>query len=316
MQAIKISSGKDLLKTSTKNDDPTPRMVFGKFIYENELSILFGDSNAGKTVLANEIGFFVSGGGCTKDLVSLQIPTLYIDLELTAQQFASRYHNAGDYIPDTFTRAEINMSAFDDDESAFNAIKNQIVLMQGQKNPPKFIIIDNITNGFGSIMSASQMRGLMTDLKTLKDRWGLTILLIAHCPKRRKNTPIEQDSLGGSKMIINFADSAFAIANTVHDENIKYLKQIKVRTGQKSQDVVTMLLTDEPYLTFRAMGTETEAACIDPKCMIDFTTLITTEQEIKMLNMLVEGTHRYYEIADECGIPLTAVIQYKNKNRL
>lgn len=314
-EIIKVKSGKDILKLAD-DDKKTPRQIFGRFLYEGEIGILFGDSNTGKTILANDIAFFAAGGGHEwKDMTSPNIPTMYVDMEMTQKQFIQRYHNAGDYIPDNYTRVEVDSSA--GDETVFAALRTKIIQMQALgKDAPKLIIIDNITNGFGSIFSASQMKGFLGDLKTLRDRFGLTILLIAHCPKRRKNAPIEQDSLGGSKMIFNFVDSGFAIGNTIHDENIKYIKQVKVRADEKLSDVLTIQLTDEPYLGFKPIGYEMEKFCLESCYSIDLTPLITPEQEIQLVTLLPDKAKTYYEIAAEVGLTMTQVIQYALANGL
>jgi len=314
-EIIKVKSGKDILKLADENKK-TPRQIFGRFLYEGEIGILFGDSNTGKTILANDIAFFAAGGGHEwKDMTSPNIPTMYVDMEMTQKQFIQRYHNAGDYIPDNYTRVEVDSSA--GDETVFAALRTKIIQMQALgKDAPKLIIIDNITNGFGSIFSASQMKGFLGDLKTLRSRFGLTILLIAHCPKRRKNAPLEQDSLGGSKMIFNFVDSGFAIGNTIHDEYIKYIKQVKVRADNKMSDVLTVQLTDEPYLSFKPIGYEMEKFCLESCYSIDLTPLITPEQEIQLTNLLPDRTKDYWEIAAEVGLTTTQVIQYALANGL
>jgi len=314
-EIIKVKSGKDILKLAGENEK-TSRQIFGRFLYEGEIGILFGDSNTGKTILANDIAFFAAGGGHEwKDMTSPNIPTMYVDMEMTQKQFIKRYHNAGAYIPDNYTRAEVKSSA--GDGTVFAALKTKIIQMQALgKNAPKFIIIDNITNGFGSIFSASQMMGFISDLKTLKNRWGLTILLIAHCPKRRKSAPLDQDSLGGTKMIFNFVDSGFAVGNTIHGDNIKYIKQVKTREDEKMSDVLTVQLTDEPYLGFKPIGYEMEKFCLEQCYSIDLTPLITPEQEIKLVTLLPDKTKTYYEIADEVGLTMTQVIQYALNNGL
>ena len=45
-----------------------------------------------------------------------------------------------------------------DDDRILNAIKCQIMASQCKENAPRFIIIDNITNGFGSILSPTKMK--------------------------------------------------------------------------------------------------------------------------------------------------------------
>lgn len=253
---MKTQSMKELMSSLEGAKDT--REVFGKYLYEGELGILFGDSNAGKSILANDICFFVSGGGhAWNDMVSPNIPSMYIDMEMTGKQYANRYSNALDYIPDSFSRAEVSLATSTED-TLFNSVCNDIVRRQCEPNPPKFIVIDNITSGFGSIYSANQMKDIMFSLKSMKVRFGLTILLVAHCPKRKKAAPITDNNLGGSKMLINFCDSAFAIGASMHSEETKYIKQIKTREGKKQDKVMTVKISDEPFLSMQFVSMDDE----------------------------------------------------------
>ena len=312
-EIVKVTSGKDLLKSYAEQKQA--RQIFGRYIYEGELSILFGDSNAGKSILANDIAFFVSGGGHEWDgMESPLIPSLYIDMEMNGAQFARRYVNAADYMTKFYYRAEVDMNSTDD---KWNFIRNKIITMQGEANPPKFIVLDNITNGFGSIFSAKRMTKLVAELKTLKDRFGLTILLIAHCPKRSKNKPITQDSLGGSKMIINFVDSAFAVGTSVQDESVRYIKQIKARECEKAKDVMTARITNKPYLSFEQIDTTSEETHIDPKQYRAYF-FLTPEQEIELINNITEKmkheTWSFFDVASELNLSLDCVIDYYFKH--
>ena len=309
---VKTQSGKDLLSANTTES----RQVFGKLLYEGELGILFGDSNTGKSILANDIAFFVCGGGHEwKDMVSPNIPTMYIDMEMRASQFANRYRNAGDYMTDNYKRAEVNVLMSKED-NLFNAIKTEIIYQQGNENPPKFIIIDNITNGFGSILSATKMRTLISDLKNLKDRFDLTILLIAHCPKRKKNKPITDNDLGGSSMLIKFCDSAFAIAPSYVGDEYKYLKQIKTREREKMKTVMTLKIVPEPYLHMEYIDNVEEDSHLNPKKNDLWYLEITPEIEIKLVRLLKDKQYCYSEIAEELGISLDAVVSYNFENNL
>ena len=305
------TQNKEELFAQLKNETP-PRQFFGEYIHEGELSILFGDSNAGKSILANDIAFFVSGGVTTfPDLVSPNVPTLYIDMEMSAQQFASRYKDGADMIPDKYSRATIDTMSVDEDK-ILQAVKLNIIASQNEENAPKFIIIDNITNGFGSIHSAKRMRMLIGEFKNLKDRHGLTILLIAHCPKRRKGKPITDDNLGGSKMIINFVDSAFAISTAVIDEDLRYIKQIKTRVGAKIREVDMLTISTNPYLHFEYEGVSTEDILLDDpqpdaEGVVDYH--VTPEKERQMVEMLKQGRN-YRAIAKDLHISWRAVMLY------
>ena len=311
-EIVKVTSGKDLLKSYASKKQA--RQIFGNFIFEGELSILFGDSNAGKSILANDIAFFVSGGGHKwPDMKSPKIPSLYVDMELTGDQFARRYASAIEYIPDGYSRAEVATST----EDKWTFVKTKIISMQAQKDAPKFIVIDNITNGFGSIFSAKKMTKFIMDLKELKERYKLTILLIAHCPKRNKKKPIDQDALGGSKMILNFVDSAFAVGTSFQDDNIRYIKQVKVRECQKDKDVLTVQIKGEPYLSMWDLGRCSEETHTDPKHMKVFYNF-TPEEEIQLVDLLTRknnGDSIYYsDIAQKTGVPYDIVVLYDIEN--
>ena len=312
-EIVKVSSGRDLIQSYANKKQA--RQIFGNFIFEGELCVLFGDSNAGKSILANEIAFFVSGGGHKwPNMVSPHISSLYIDMELTSGQFARRYANAVKYIPEGYSRAEVTANTTED---KWGYVKNKIIMMQGHGNAPKFIVIDNITNGFGSIYSAKKMASFVMDMKTLKERYRLTILLIAHCPKRNKKKPIDQDALGGSKMILNFVDSAFAINTSFQDDDIRYIKQVKVRECQKDKDVLTVQIKGEPYLSMWDLGKCSEETHIDPKHTKVFYNF-TPEEEIQLVNLLTRknnGEKIYYsEIAQKTGVPYDIVVLYDIEN--
>lgn len=314
-EIVKVTSGKDLLKSYAEQKQA--RQIFGRYIYEGELSILFGDSNAGKSILANDIAFFVSGGGHEwEGMESPQIPSLYIDMEMSSAQFARRYASAASYIPKLYYRAEVNMNSVED---KWNFIRNKIVTMQGEKNPPKFIVLDNITNGFGSIFSAKRMITLFADLKTLKKSFGLTILLIAHCPKRDKKKPITDNSLGGTKMIINFVDSAFAIGSSERGDDVRYIKQIKCRECSKDEEVMTVSIKDTPYLCMRYVNKTKEDVHIDNDFSGHYYEL-SPEDEIKLCNYLTNNRGNnsefmsYFKISELTGIPFIVVSRYDHEH--
>lgn len=310
---VTIQSKSDLF--GNEENKKKAREVFGKFLYEGELSILFGGSGTGKSILANDIAFFAGGGGHDwGDIECPNIPSLYIDLEMSTRQFASRYATAEEYIPNTYRRAMIDTSEMDD-EDILPEVKKLITAMQAEADAPKLIIIDNITNGFGSIMNANKMKKLVFEFKKLKEKFGLTILLIAHCPKLRPWSPLTLDSLGGSKMIANFIDSAFAIGQSRCGKPYKYIKQVKTRESHALPDVMSVKLTNDPFLHYQFLGYNGELAHLDGT--IEFEKVeLTPEQEAILTNMLMKGEHTYAEIADFLDLTEDFVIDFAIENRL
>jgi archaellum biogenesis ATPase FlaH len=267
----------DLLTVRTANNwlqqankRAIPKMLFGKLWYEGELCILFADSNLGKSILAVQIANAISMG-CAIDPFEYEAemqPVLYCDFELTEKQFEARYsveYEDHYQFNDNFYRAELNPDSEmppgfrDFDEYLSACLERSIV----QTNA-KVVIIDNLTYLRSENEKAKDALPLMKHLKALKNRYGLSILALAHTPKRDMSLPITRNDLQGSKMLMNFCDSAFAIGESTIDKNMRYLKQIKQRnTGQvygatnvcvcEVQKPANFLLYD-----FTGYGTETD----------------------------------------------------------
>ena len=116
-----------------------------------------------------------------------------------------------------------------------------------------------ISSGAGiSAESGIKAGNFMKQLVRLKKRYNLTTIVIAHTPKRRNWKPITQNDLAGSAKLINFFDAGIALARSAHDNNLRYLKQVKVRTGEfqfDSENVLVMEVNkDDGYLKFDVMG--------------------------------------------------------------
>ena len=216
-----------------------PKMLFGKFWFEGELCILFADSNLGKSILAVQIGNSINTSVPMHPFVveSLPQPILYCDFELTDKQFESRYSdNYQDHYAfrDDFYRAELNPDSevpkgfANFDEYLIASLERTIV-----QTGVKVIIVDNLTYLRNETEQAKNALSLMKRLKALKNRYGLSMLALAHTPKRDLTQQITGNDLQGSKMLMNFCDSAFTIGQSSTDAELRYLKQIKQRNTEQ-----------------------------------------------------------------------------------
>jgi RecA-family ATPase len=222
------------------NMRPVPRMLFGKLWYEGELCILFADSNVGKSILAVQIGNAINAGITMHPFtVEAENQTvLYCDFELTDKQFEARYSdnytNHYRFKPN-FYRAEINPDdselppGFTTADEFLNASIERTIV----QSRAKVIIIDNLTYLRTETEQAKEASPLMKHLKALKNRYNLSILVLAHTPKRDASQPISRNDLQGSKMLMNFCDSAFTIGESQADKSLRYIKQIKQRNTEQ-----------------------------------------------------------------------------------
>ena len=246
---------------------PPPKKLFGHLWYENEVCILFADTNLGKSILSVQIGNSISSGEPISGFAMEALPqsVLYFDFELSAKQFELRYSQnfTNHYcFNDNFIRIEINPDAeiqndIDFETYLFQSLERAIV-----ESSSKIVIIDNLTYLKSELETSKMALPLMKQLKALKQKYSLSMLLLAHTPKRDLSKPISRNDLQGSKMLINFCDSSFAIGESFTDKRLRYIKQVKQRNCESVYDAENVAVCEiaKPsnflHFEFIAFGTE------------------------------------------------------------
>ena len=254
----KESKGLFTVKTASRwieqaKTRPIPQMLFGEFWFEGELCILFADTNLGKSILAVQIGNSISKGEQIRGfkLETPKQPILYFDFELSDKQFENRYSIKFEQhynFDNNFIRVEINPDATIPEAQTFEDYLNHSLERSITETGAKVLIIDNLTYLKNETEKAKDALPLMKHLKALKNKYGLSILALAHTPKRDLSKPITRNDLQGSKMLMNFCDSSFSIGESHSDKNLRYLKQIKQRNTEQIYDAenVCVCQIDKP----------------------------------------------------------------------
>ncbi len=313
---ITTQSVQSLLSNPEFEQKQAPKEVFGSFLFQGEMGLLVGRNNETLSILAHDIAFFVGGGGHKwqneeQNFESPNLPTLYIDMEMTSKQFVQRYRNAIDYVPKTFTRSEVDVLSAGSEKAVLSVVKSQIIKMQNSVNPPKFVIIDHISP---TLFKNAQLKAFVGELKKVKEQYGLTVLLVSNCLNGNNKKPIIEDTLGTSKVLLNFVDSAFAIGTSFQDESVRYLKQVKCRECMKNKKVTTVQIKNQPYLSMWYVCDTDEECHTDPrseeKCYYAFTPEEETEL-VEWLTRLHNGENiSYLTISILSHIPFEAVFSY------
>lgn len=286
--AFDIRSANEWMEHDNESDEPA-RQLFGDFWLEGELCILFADTAKGKSILATQIGesiaharrikpFSMTGVGSAEAAEHLRlngekpgIRVLYIDFELSETQFRQRYSGiataAGRIRKRRFHPGHFRCQIKNEEvPPAFRTLgdffAHSIRHAISEKNA-SVLIVDNISWLRTSNTNASSALALMQELKTLKSQMGISILVLAHTPKRPFARPLTVNDLAGSKMLANFADTIFAIGDSVQGTNIRYLKQVKPRNTALKYDAtnVAVARVEKPsnFLKFTFTGNANEA---------------------------------------------------------
>lgn len=314
--------GKDLFKVRNANDwveeaskSKPPNMLFGEFWYEGEVCILFADSNQGKSILAVQIGDSVSRGVPIADFKMEAGPqrVLYFDFELTMKQFENRYSkNYQDHYvwSENMQRAEIDPNAEMPVNGSFEEYLSFSLERRIKLHRAQVVIVDNLTYLRYDSERARDASPLMKQLKGLKDKYGLSILALAHTPKRDKTKPITDNDLQGSKMLMNFCDSSFAIGNSSKDKSLRYVKQVKQRATEQvyGADNVALALIEKPnnflQFTFKGFGAEWQHLKQEKE-------QLSEDMKAEILKLHTEGLSQR-KIASKVGVSVSTVNRILN----
>lgn len=321
LEAIETDKeNKGLFKVRTANKwieqaktRPIPKMLFGELWFENELCILFADTNLGKSILAVQIGNSISKGNYISGfkLEAQKQSILYFDFELSDKQFENRYSIDFEQhynFDNDFIRVEINPDADIPEKETFESFLNTSLERSIIETGSKILIIDNLTYLKSETEKSKDALPLMKHLKALKSKYGLSILALAHTPKRDLSKPITRNDLAGSKMLINFVDSCFSIGESHSDKHLRYIKQIKARNTEIIYDTenVAVCQIDKPhnFLQFEFVDYGSELAHLKQISKEDRETNISRAKELSQQGMSQR------QIAKELSISLGAVNKY------
>ena len=228
--------------------DQQKRMV-GTLLREGDLAIFFGDEGTGKSVFSYQIGDAISKG---KDLIDIDglrnqseaKDTIMFDFEMVERQLFDRYSAEGNpySFSDKFYRVSMDSSWTDMDNMANKIIDHIEAIIKTKE--PGLAIIDNLTwicdETTDNTIATKVMKKLLALIKQIK---GLTILVVAHTPKRDRSQPLESRHLAGAKSLSNYASALFGISKSMKDSNVRYIKQLKCRGDEE-------IFTEENVLEF------------------------------------------------------------------
>ncbi|PQJ81478.1 AAA family ATPase [Polaribacter glomeratus] len=290
---------------------PIPNMLFSEFWYENEVCILFSDTNLGKSILAVQIADSISKGIAIEGfkLVCKVQKVLYLDFELSDKQFENRcsenYQNHYYFSPN-FLRAELDSDL--EIPKGFNTLEEYLcstLTNTIQKTEATVLIVDNLTYLSHENEKAKDALSLMKALKKLSKEKNISILVLSHSPKRDESKPISKNDLAGSKMLMNFCDSSFAIGSSSQEPSFRFIKQIKQRNTEHlyhSENVVVCSVDKETnFLEFQFVGFDSEKNHLKTYGSSDL-----EERDVQMELLISEGLSNT-KIADRLGLSEGAI---------
>ncbi len=216
---------------------PVPKMLFGGFWLEGELSVLTGAAGTGKSLLAVQIAESIAR---SRPIEPLQInaasqSVLYLDLKLSEKQFEMRYSQEydaadGDLLKkpykfsDKFQRIEIDIcKPLPAGFRSFDEVLPRIIEQLVRKIHSKVVIIDDITCLQSSVYGYRETPAIMKELRRLRHELGISILVLADSPR-------------STRLLGRFADNVFTIGQSKLDPGARYIKHIIAHSTEMMYD--------------------------------------------------------------------------------
>ena len=282
--------------------EPDPLPLYKELWFTNEVCVFFASTNLGKSVLAMQILMGLSEKGYRVMLADFEMSWKQVQIRLTENGVLHEVEGC-------FKRVHVNPQAYNFDtfeEDVFEAFKEIVI-----KERIQVLAVDNLSKICNDSEKPYAAGRFMQKLWTLRDELKISILVIAHTPKKFDFSPLTINDLAGSARISQFCDSAFALGKSTQGVDMRYLIQLKSRSGAfiyPASNVLSLRLTKEGgWLHFEEEGTCRETDHIN---RMDEDYQDNLRQQCQELS---DGGKSYREIAKELGINITKVYRLLKK---
>ena len=237
---------------------PPLKFFLSELFCENDVTIGVGEPNAGKSLFVVQMAQKIANGQSLYPFENQNTPkiTLYFDFELNTRQFYARY--SGVDFSQNFFRGVFNQLF--EPENFESEVISQIERQVKSINA-NVVIIDNLTWLQNETEKGAEAGKFIKSLQRLKNQLNISIVVIAHTPKRSGTEPFRLNDIAGSSRLGNFIDSAFAIGKSIKDDGLRYVKCLKTRNDKLlygTDNVAVFRLSTTDMLGFEYINNDYE----------------------------------------------------------
>lgn len=278
---------------------PDVTFLYHRMLCKGEVTAIFAPTNAGKTIFTYQVADAIAHAGYR---------TLYIDCEMTLQSLRTRYFDTDGTSRHVFSynldRAELCAELLGADNPQDLIYKS---MEDAATSGFQVIVVDNISFLCADMEKSQAAGAIMARICALRKKYDLTIIIVAHTPKRKGDEPLSSYSMFGSSMLAAFFDAIIGIGISVSDPTIRYVKTCKFRSGDYPYPADKVALyrikQTDGFTHFDYVGVGVEADHLKPQYIPDDDNL----EEIGQVLLLREQNKSLRAIAEELGITLSKV---------
>lgn len=227
----------------------------GNFLYKGDTCLICAYPNAGKTILAMQIGLDIAEGKSSKLTIANEEQTFapqvvyYYDGEQRITDLRHR-HRRGTYPKTFFLVKDMNLDSL---EKLYRDICRRIT--KEHPNEDCTVIVDNIAC-FCENKNTDSVREFCISLNKLKSEFekrgcNLTVLLVIHTLKTyNKYTPIELNDIAGAAEFSRFANSVIVLEECRLGKDKRILKSLKCKYNSLPEEVSIIGIVEGSELHF------------------------------------------------------------------
>ena len=231
-------------------------------VYEGGITLLAGRTNAGKTLLAQQMGLEIARG--YGELVGENIQpqnVIIVDGEMDDDDYKRRFGGEDMDIPTNIIRIS------DCDFSTLKQLTEYLKKVVNGLVAPVVIIVDNLAALTLENLTGKIVNQFFRDIKKIQReaQHSVTFIIADHIGKIQMGSILDDSNIAGSANVARFAHNIIFVEFSARGPEYRFLKFTKQRKGALPDEVLEVRISEEEYTHLEVVGTASEADVICTK---------------------------------------------------
>ena len=231
-------------------------------VYEGGITLLAGRTNAGKTLLAQQMAIEIARG--YGELVGENVQpqsVIIVDGEMDDDDYKRRFGGEDMNIPANITRIS------DCDFSTLKQLTEYLKKVVDGLVAPVDIIVDNLAALTLENLTGKIVNQFFRDIKKIQReaQHPVTFIIADHIGKIQMGSILDDSNIAGSANVARFAHNIIFVEFSARGPEYRFLKFTKQRKGALPDEVLEVRISEEEYTHFEVEGTASESDVICTK---------------------------------------------------
>lgn len=223
------------------------KKIFGDFLYQGTNTLLFANTNNGKSLLAYHIGVLAATGQSFDNSEAFinecePMRVLFFDFEMDDKMFYDRHKKAADNFDMEILNKNLKVVREDVEIKQIpGAMLLELIEQEAIIQNSELIVIDNLTKLAPDLLKADFVTAVIDTLERIRKKTGASFLVITHTTKMVRGVRINPSNYYGSAHIQNFFKEIFYIDKTKFKDKTYFLAHSKTKHAVCHEDRVPVL---------------------------------------------------------------------------